>query len=405
MPAEERDELAGVEGPEGEDEWLPITDRSHPAEIVRRRWGDRLDRFSLPCPVCRGTMTFQGVRTEQLYEFAAGEPDTVTPLAVQPLTFICERCGYSADFDAELFNPAHLAQLQGAPPERVAALSVRDYQVLVPLTGGERSTTLLDLASAVAGVRHGEVVVLHVAPPAAGDSALADALRERLEHYTPEVGNPAPVQLLRRQAGDVGDAIVATAADERVELLLAGWRGWTRGHDAVMGHVLDTLLNEALCDVGVVHDRGLAAVRRILLPTAGGPHARVGAALAFDLALAFGAELELFYVAAPGTPDPERAGGAAMRTILRELGDRQPEEGPTVDVLRRVTTAPDAAQAIVEEAAAYDLVVLGASPRNWLGRIRRGDLALKIARNCNPTSIVVSARTSLLSSWLSRMMG
>jgi nucleotide-binding universal stress UspA family protein len=372
------------------------------AESLRKQWGDRLDELTLPCPLCRGSLLFHGVGTEQLYEFAEGEPDVVNPLDVQPMAFICDRCGYRADFDADLFNPGYLAQLQGATPERVAALSVRDYQVLVPLTGEERSDTLLDLASAVAGVHRGEVLVLHVEPDLSGGGGVVDRLLERIQSFTPAGGDPAPVRVLRRRSGAVGEAIVHTAADKRVELLLVGWRGWTAGRQAVMGSVLDTVLQEAMCDVGVVHDRGLSSIRRILLPTAGGPHARLGFHLAHEIAQAFGAELDLLYVASPRVDDVDAAGQVAFNSTVR--GKSEEPGRHQIDVERRVVINPNPVQAIVEEAAGYDLLLIGASPRKWLGRVRHGDMALKIARNCNPTSIVVSARNTLLGSWLNRLL-
>src|SRR5262249_55095999 len=131
------------------------------AQLISYQWGERLDQFELPCPLCSGTLQFQGVRREQLYEFAEGEPGTVTRLDVLPISFACNRCGYAAEFDAQLFNPAYLAKLQGASPDRVAELSIREFRVLVPLTGEEKSETLLDLSSAIARVRHGEVIVLN----------------------------------------------------------------------------------------------------------------------------------------------------------------------------------------------------------------------------------------------------
>src|SRR5215470_11427236 len=104
-----------------EEEWY-----KRQAEQISHRWGERLDRFELPCPMCKGELQFQGARRDRLYEFAEGEPGTVTPLNVLPISFVCNRCGYTAEFDAELFNPAYLAKLQGASPDRVAELSIRE---------------------------------------------------------------------------------------------------------------------------------------------------------------------------------------------------------------------------------------------------------------------------------------
>lgn len=370
-----------------EEEWF-----KRQAEHLSQRWGERLDQFELPCPMCSGRLQFQGVERDRLYEFAEGEPGTVTPLNVLPISFVCSRCGYTAEFDAELFNPAFLAQLQGASPERVAELSVRDFRVLVPLGGEEKNETLLDLASALAGIQHGEVIVLNIAP----DATSAEHLADKLQHYKPAIGDPAPVHLLFQHTPDVGDAIVHTALRQRCELLMVGWRGWTRNQQAIMGTVLDPVLNEAVCDVAVVHDRGLLEVRRILLPAAGGPNMKTAARLAHDLARAFDAELHLMNVVARA--EDEKRGHEFIDNALRGIHDI------AVSVDRYVVVSEDTVQTIVEESAQYDLLLIGGSHRNWRGQIRRGNMVAKIVRNCNPTSIVVSARQSRIGSWLSRLL-
>jgi nucleotide-binding universal stress UspA family protein len=364
------------------------------AERTSHMWGERLDHFELPCPLCKGELQFQGVRRDRLYEFAEGEPGVVTPLNVLPISFVCNRCGYTAEFDAQLFNPAYLAAIQGAAPERIAELSVRDFRVLVPLAGEEKNQTLLDLASALAGVRNGEVIVLNVAPDPVNEQSIA----EKLQHYKPNIGDPAPVQLLVQHTDHVGETIVHVARRQRCELLMVGWRGWTRNQQAVMGTVLDPVLNEAVCDVAVVHDRGLHTIRRILLPTAGGPNMRAAVRVAYDLARAFNAELHLINVVASDA-DKDK-GREQIEKTLHNIGDTD-----GVEIERRVLVGIDPVRVIVDESANYDLLLIGASHRTWLGRIRRGSVVAKIIRNCNPTSIVVSARQSRIGSWLVRLFG
>jgi nucleotide-binding universal stress UspA family protein len=365
------------------------------AHLLSHRWEERLDRFELPCPLCKGELRFQGARRNPLYEFAEGEPGVVNPLNLLSISFTCDQCGYNAEFDADLFNPAYLAELQGARPDQVAQLTVRDFRVLVPLVGKERNETLLDLASALAGVRSGEVIVLNVAR----DETVAEHLRDKLHHYRPGVGDPAPVHVLRYQSDDIGDAIVNVSAQQRCQLLLIGWRGWTRNQQAVMGTVLDPVLNEAICDVGVVHDRGLPTVRRILLPTSGGTSAKVSARIAYDLAKAFDAELHLLYVAPPNVPNAEAKGQAHITKTLHDLNHGSSE----VIIERRVVTSGNVVRTIVDESSGYDLLILGASHRNWRGKFGHDSIAAKIVRNSNPTAIVVSARHSQIGSWLNRL--
>lgn len=364
------------------------------AALISHKWDTRLDRFQLPCPLCRGELKFQGARRNPLYEFAEGEPGVVNPLHVLTISFVCNRCGFAAEFDGDLFNPAYLAQLQGAGPDRIAELTPRDFRVLVPLTGDEKSHTLLDLASALARERQGEVIVLSVA----SDTTKTEQLTEKLQHYTPAVGNPAPVRVLMQRTEDVGEAIVNVASRQRCELLLVGWRGWTRNQEAIMGTVLDPVLNEAICDVGIVHDRGTQKINRILLPTAGGPNARVAAHLAFDMARAFGAQLDLLYVAAPNDPDAEAKGQTQMTNTMHNVAI-----DPPVQVEKRVVFGADWVQTIVSESSNYDLMLIGAPARDWRGRIRPNSKVARIVRNASPTTILVSGRHSRLGSWLSRL--
>src|SRR5688500_15145763 len=151
------------------------------ARTLSRKWQDRLDDFDLPCPLCKGDLIFHGVNADRLYEFAEGEPGTVEPLNIYPIIFVCNKCGYNVEFDSELFNPAYLAKLAGAEERKLAELTVRDFRVLVPLRGDERSETLLDIATTIAGERHGDVIILDLAKT----DSLEAMLVENIHQYRP----------------------------------------------------------------------------------------------------------------------------------------------------------------------------------------------------------------------------
>jgi nucleotide-binding universal stress UspA family protein len=375
----------------------------HQASQLSQRWEERLDDFELPCPICRGELIFQGARRSPLFEFSEGEPGTITPLNLLALAFACNRCGYTAEFDAELFNPSHLAELQGAAPEKVARLSVPNFRILVPLTGLEKNQTLLDLASSLAGERNAEVLALNVS----ADKAVNGQLSAKLQQYRPERGDPAVMHLLREQSEDVGEAIVRAIDRQRCDLLLIGWRGWSRQRGVIMGTVLDTVLNEATCDVAVIHDRGLPQIRRILLPTAGGPNTDSAMRLAFDLARAHEADLDLVYVISPGDSEGEKRGHKYLEKALENLDSdyHYEERRRTVKPETRIMVGSDFVQTIVAEAASYDLLLIGAPHRTWRGTLRLNDKVVRIARNCVPTAIVISARHNRIGSWFNRILG
>jgi nucleotide-binding universal stress UspA family protein len=364
------------------------------ARRLSQRWADRLDEFELPCPFCKGELQFQGVYHDHLYEFAEGEPGNVHELDVLPISFVCNRCGYTAEFDADLFNPAYLAQLQGASPDRINELRVRDYHVLVPLAGGEERHTLLDLATAVSGVRGGDALIFN----AARDEAQSLLLREKLQRYTPAVRSPAPVRLMNQQFASLGDALLRVAKRESCNLLMLD-TGWgTRNPQDRVATIIKPVLRESVCNVAVVHDRGLRAVNRILLATAGGPNARAAAQLASDLAFAFDAELHLLNVASPDNPDAEADGRARIQQTLHHVVI---PEGSRLREL--VVVERDPVLAVVEEAAQYDLLLLGDSPRDWRGHVRLESISAKAARNADPTSIVLLAKETQIQSWFGRL--
>lgn len=375
-----------------------MTDSRHNEAFLRAqqlssKWSTRLDEFELPCPLCYGDLRFHGVGKNVLYEFAEGEPGVVTPLNVLPITFICDRCGYTAEFDAELFNPAYLAKLQGAEQEQVTALRADDFRVIVPMSGSERGDTVLDIASAICGVRDGEVIVMNVNQEPEADSRLVNLI----EHYSPPRGAPTPVHLLHQRSLDIGSTITTTARHEKCDLLIMGWRGWTRNERAVIGTVIDPVLRESVCDVMLVNDHGLPQhVERILLLTSGGPNAKTAAPLAVDLAKAFDAKLHVLSVLTPDTPNPHPTGENYISQTLSDIPFKD-----LAYIERRVEISPQPIQAIIQEAQHYDLLVIGAAPRNWRGDIRADSFVAKVTRNIGITSLVVRARQNLFGSLFS----
>jgi nucleotide-binding universal stress UspA family protein len=169
--------------------------------------------------------------------------------------------------------------------------------------------------------------------------------------------------------------------------------------------VLDTVLNEAVSDVGVVHDRGLRDVRRILLPTSGGPNTPPALHIGLDLARAYEAELHLLVVVA--TPEEERNGYAALENMLRQarLDRHHMDHHANVNIEQRVIVGNDFVQSVVAESSFYDLLLIGAPHRTWRGSLRLNNKIGRIVRNAAPTAVVVSARQSPFGVWFNRIFG
>ena len=152
-----------------------------------------------------------------------------------------------------------------------------------------------------------------------------------------------------------------------------------------MGQVLDHVIEHAPCDLVVVRDRGLKKIRRILVPTAGGPHTPLAARLALAIGRAHGAMVSLLYVCRPGAGEEERRRGRQMmeRTLLGLETERP---------IERKTVTGEVVQAVTEEAQGYDLALVGATEESLFQRLLAGNIPKGIAEGCPTTVMMVKRR-------------
>lgn len=166
--------------------------------------------------------------------------------------------------------------------------------------------------------------------------------------------------------------------------LLVGWRERSRRSDAVLGTTVDALVERAECDLYVERiGREADGVDSVLLPVAGGPHVEAAAVMAAAIAVRNDARVVVFAVA-----DAETDAAAARefteegRRMLAAVSGTE----PTVETAVREVANPT--DAIGEEAANHDVVVLGATRRGVLRRRLVGSVARRIVRRTDETVIL-----------------
>jgi uncharacterized hydrophobic protein (TIGR00271 family) len=126
----------------------------------------------------------------------------------------------------------------------------------------------------------------------------------------------------------------------------------------------------------------LQPLKRILVPTAGGPNTAV--ALNFLLPLAGDVDITTLYVVRSYLGDEEEAHGRAQLRRLAQFVDGQDQ------MELKVVRADSPMDGIVSEASGdYDLVVLGATRENTLARALFGDVVGTVVRESRTPVIVV----------------
>ena len=281
------------------------------------------------------------------------------------------------------------------PPETAVAVEEpaperRPYQVLLPIKNPESAAALSAAAADLARAKNGAVVLLHVIEvprttvlDAARDLARAQApmLAQAARRFPPEV----PVHRIVKLAHDAASAILETAEEEGVNLILLGWRTRPPLRDHVLGSTLDPVVREAPCDVAVLRPgRGQGWKRVVLTARGRGRHAKLGAELAATLAKARGVELHgVTVTTAHSAPEAE----ARLAAVVADAGI-----GPW-DIKLRVLRARSAEQGLMRAAGAGDLLVIGASEAPSWRTPLFGSLPERIAAQTRASVMLVKRQT------------
>jgi len=287
---------------------------------------------------------------------------------------------------------------RGEPAARVETR----YRVLVPLANPATAESLIGAAGAVARARGGEVIALQVVVMPEQTSLRAGqrvarqrwSLLDRAVKRAQAVG--VPMHSIVRIARSPVEGILDTAQEEACDLILMGWRGEPTSQTYELGPVIDPVVIQAPCDVVVLKGTMPDRLERILIPTAGGPHAPAAVNIGLDLTAGSKAEvIALNLIRGPVTAEARRQAQTYIDQTLE--GIDHPER-----VSRRIARADEVKQGILEAAARCDLLLLGASEEGLLDQTTFGGLPEEVARACKKPVLLVKRSRGLRQFWLRR---
>jgi nucleotide-binding universal stress UspA family protein len=283
----------------------------------------------------------------------------------------------------------------------------KEYRVLLPLANEDQARMLGILGAAIAKAHDGEILALHVVrvPVQLSISDGRMFLKEGKPILEAAIGQArevdVPVHTMIRLDRHVGRAILDTARNRRAHLMIMGWPGYTDSPRHAFGSVIDLVADNPPCDLAVVRFRERSEPRRILVPTAGGVHAKLVISLAIDQARGFAARtgetpaITLMYACVPADACPEvRARGYELLRNLASGFDYP------MEVL--VKPADDIVDGIVEESAHHDLVVIGATAERLFEQVLFGTVPERVASRAPVTVMMVKAHKGPVKTWIRR---
>jgi len=268
--------------------------------------------------------------------------------------------------------------------------------LIVVVQSVEEVPALVGWAWQIALARKEGMCVLHAAPGADSaaveldDAQLAETrdpivqaiARATLDARTMAVSPETSPVIVRTVSGsDLLLAIKAEVARLEPSLLLIGgrWAAGGRGRPLVR-----RALDHLSCSVMAVIGRADAPPRRILVPTAGGPHAAAALALADVTARYHSGRVRALYVEAPEMEDGEAVGQTILDRALKDAN-----VSPAAHLDTRIVFDRTPRQGIQQDSGDFDAVMLEASNQGIIYRLLFGSVPEAIAAESGGPLIAV----------------
>ena len=187
-------------------------------------------------------------------------------------------------------------------------------------------------------------------------------------------------------ANDVFRGLVNEVHQRESDLLLMGWEG-----EFSVGRIYRTPVQRVMADIrtdmAVFKNRGLGAIRSVVVPWGGGLHARLGVEVALRIGATTGARVTLLRLVREGV-DREREADALQR-IVAPLTEGSTT--PTVDVQVADEVGESIVRYLHEAETTPDLVVIGASRDSRFRQVLFGSIPDLIADQA-PCSVLMVRR-------------
>ena len=306
-------------------------------------------------------------------------------MLVGMLAFIAWK-GTQREEEAILAPDSHIALSHGR-----ATTDPSRFRILLPVANPNNLERLIELAATLAKEKDGEIILLRVVtvpeqlPPTSYDEAVIEEeelFLKRARAYAERY--EVPSHAIIRVGQDIARAILETARQHAVSMIMLGWKGYSTSKEKILGSVTDAVVTHARADIMLVKLVGETAFKRILLPTAGGEHAQWAEQYGATIANTFGGKLTLCQVATPKTDTNGERQEALDEAKARILAGK-----PDVPVDSRLIQANSVTKGIAEAAEDYDTVMLGSANQRFNTNILFGNIPEAIARETDKTVIVV----------------
>jgi amino acid transporter/nucleotide-binding universal stress UspA family protein len=195
------------------------------------------------------------------------------------------------------------------------------------------------------------------------------------------------------------DGILAAIERHNAKALIIGWKGYTNSRDRIFGEIADRIIRHANCDLMVLKIGQKKKMESCLLPTAGGPNARLASTIVGGIADDLNMDVSACYVV------PEGAGEEEKEIGMKRMTDVLNAVEPAGRSKKRIIESKSVAAGIARASRDYDLVVIGAAKEQFLKVMLFGEIPEKVARYSPNSVLVVKKYEGAVKSMVKKVFG
>jgi len=277
------------------------------------------------------------------------------------------------------------------------------YRILVCLSSTKLQHNMLQTAVALARKKQGEIVLLRVMidNEEIPEEDLKKNAQQELEHckkaIAAKIPNDIKSRILVRIAPKPASGILAAATESQARIIMLGWsEARTEKDELLETAVMDRVFASASRPVLAFRGEMDKPIGKILVATAGGPHASTALRMASLSAAKPGSEIILLHILTGKWTEED-----GQKILEQTLTAAQPE----VPITTRLIRAEKIETAILREAKSCDVLVLGASVDEVLRQTVPRGLPARIARKTQAPTIVAKSAEKVRAVFLRRTWG
>jgi CIC family chloride channel protein len=209
-----------------------------------------------------------------------------------------------------------------------------------------------------------------------------------------------PETSILRIGYNAAKAILETAREHHCQLILLGWKGFSSTTDKILGRVTDAVVTHARSDILLVKLSNRRKIHNVLLPTAGGEHARAAETYAADLVKSINGKLTLCRI-----QDPESKGQGIPELTKNDLAAAKERikayNGLEADDL--IVYNSSISKGILTVAKQFDTVIVGATRDSIYQQILFGSIPESLAK-VSKTNVIMVKHHHPVKALLGRVM-